>query len=146
MIEFFLARAAANLRRPVPALTPAALDALLRWRYPGNVRELRNVIDRAILLVDEGERIDLAHLPAELKAGAHTASGANGRSMGVSLLPPANAGGLRGQLRHYEALLIETKLRETGWNQSRAAKLLNISRRSLVEKLARYAIKPPCPV
>jgi sigma-54-dependent transcriptional regulator len=144
LIEFFLARAAANLCRPAPALTTAALDALLRWRYPGNVRELRNLLDRAVLLVDEGERIDLPQLPAELRAGPKSGtSTANGHA---TLLPPLSGSDLRGQMRHYEALLIETKLRETGWNQSRAAKLLNISRRSLVEKLARYAIKPPCPV
>jgi sigma-54 dependent transcriptional regulator len=140
LIEFFLARAGATLGRPAPALTPAALDAMLRWRYPGNVRELRNLIDRAVLLVDEGERIDLPQLPVELRTGMGVASK---RPAGIPLLPMSNGGGLRGQIRNYEALLIEAKLRETGWNQSRAAELLKISRRSLVEKLARYAIRPP---
>jgi sigma-54 dependent transcriptional regulator len=139
LIEFFLARAAVNLGRPAPALTPAALDALLRWRYPGNVRELRNLLDRAVLLVDEGERIDLPQLPAELRAAPGPL---HKRLDGIPLPPPLNGTGLRGQIRHYEALLIEAKLRETGWNQSRAAELLRISRRSLVEKLARYAIRP----
>ncbi|MHB8885019.1 MAG: sigma 54-interacting transcriptional regulator [Methylovirgula sp.] len=147
LIEFFLARAAANMRRPPPPLTPNALDALLRWRYPGNVRELRNLLDRAMLLADEGERIDLAHLPPELRSASGPIgsgkSGANKRAESIPLLPPMNGAGLRGQMRHYEALLIEAKLREAGWNQSRAAQLLQISRRSLVEKLARYAIRQP---
>ena len=135
--EAFLARAAQASGRPTPALTPRALDALVRWRYPGNVRELKNIIERAVLMVDEGERVDLAHLPAEL--AGH-----------VTYLPLAAAGegetaSLRASVERFEATLIEAKLREVGGNQTRTAELLDISRRSLVEKLRRYGIRSRAP-
>jgi sigma-54-dependent transcriptional regulator len=135
--EAFLARAAQQSGRPTPALTPRALDALMRWRFPGNVRELKNIIERAVLMVDEGERVDLSHLPAEL--AGH-----------ITYLPLAAAGegetgSLRASVERFEATLIEAKLREVGGNQTRTAELLDISRRSLVEKLRRYGIRsrPP---
>jgi len=54
-----------------------------------------------------------------------------------------NGGDLKSIMRDYEARVIEAKLHEAGWNQSRAAGLLQISRRSLVEKLGRYSIRSP---
>jgi sigma-54-dependent transcriptional regulator len=97
------------------------------------VRELRNIIERAVLLIDDGERIDLRHLPPEFGVARPPLSA-----------PTVSSGeDLKSLLRGFEARLIETKLQETGWNQSRAAKALKISRRSLVEKLGRYAIRAP---
>lgn len=135
LIDFFLTRIALAHGRAAFALTPRALEALCRWRYPGNVRELKNIAERAALLVDGDERIDLRHLPAHL-----------GRTSPDIIVPtPAAAGdtSLRSAVRHYEAVVIENRLREAGWNQSRAARLLQISRRSLVEKLQRYSIRSP---
>ena len=57
-----LARAFLGRKTSTVELSPAAAEALGRWRYPGNVRELRNVIDRALLLCD-GATIEPAHLP-----------------------------------------------------------------------------------
>lgn len=136
LLDFFLSRIALSHGRPPFALTPHALDALCRWRYPGNVRELKNIAERAALLVDGDERIDLRHLPAHLA-----------RMSAEIVIPPTatvNDASLRSAVRQYEAIIIENRLREAGWNQSRAARVLQISRRSLVEKLQRYAIRPPC--
>jgi sigma-54-dependent transcriptional regulator len=135
LIEYFLSHASKAHGRTPPAFTVRALDALSAWSFPGNVRELKNIVERAVLLVDEGERIDLRHLPHEIAAARPT----------VSPVLPTSANGhdLRSIVREYEARVIETKLHEAGWNQSRAAKLMNISRRSLVEKLGRYAIRTP---
>jgi sigma-54-dependent transcriptional regulator len=135
LIDHFLSQASTAHGRHPPALTVKALDALSAWHFPGNVRELKNMIERAVLLVDEGERIDLRHLPPEV-AAARPVTGTL-----VPTISPAND--LKSIVREYEARVIETKLQEAGWNQSRTAKLLNISRRSLVEKLGRYAIRPP---
>lgn len=135
LIDFFLTRIALAHGRPAFALTPRALEALCRWRYPGNVRELKNIAERAALLVDGDERIDLRHLPTHL-----------GRTSPDIIVPTPAAPedtSLRSAVRQYEAVVIENRLREAGWNQSRAARLLQISRRSLVEKLQRYAIRSP---
>jgi sigma-54 dependent transcriptional regulator len=137
LIDHFLARTCKAHDRAVPALTADALDALCCWRYPGNVRELRNIIERALLLLDEGQRIDLCHLPTDVSAQ---------RQVLVSAAPAGDNGAaidLKNVVQQYEARMIEAKLREAGWNQSRAAKMLNISRRSLVDKLNRYAIRGP---
>jgi sigma-54-dependent transcriptional regulator len=134
LIDHFLARASKTHGRALPVLTADALDALCSWRYPGNVRELRNVVERALLLVDEGRHIDVAHLPPEI---------ASQRQVLVSATPSGDSADidLKNIVQQYEARMIEAKLREAGWNQSRAAKMLNISRRALVDKLNRYAIR-----
>ena len=129
LIEHFLSESARTHQRKIPAMTPNAADALLRWRYPGNVRELKNIIERAILLVDEGERIDLPHLPPEI-GGAGTVTSAQPAEIPLT-------GDLRSIMRSYEAIVLETKLREVGGNRSRAARQLNISRRSLLNKLSK---------
>ena len=142
LIDYFLQRAAREHSRTLPALTPEAADALMRWRYPGNVRELKNLIERALLLIDEGERIGLEHLPPEIGGASQRW---NGGALGTPALPksPDVQGDLKTIMQRYEALVIEAKLREEGWNQSRAARALDISRRNLVEKVRRYSIRPP---
>jgi sigma-54-dependent transcriptional regulator len=136
LIDLFLFQASAAHERQPPAFTVRALDALSCWKFPGNVRELKNLVERAVLLVDEGERIDMRHLPAEVVASGRPSVGA--------LSPRAiNGSALKSIVREYEARVIEAKLHEAGWNQTRAAEMLQISRRSLVEKLGRYSIRPP---
>jgi sigma-54-dependent transcriptional regulator len=135
LIEHFLLLASQAHGRHAVSFTARALDALSCWTFPGNVRELKNIVERAVLLLDEGERIDLRHLPPEIVA-ARPAVGA--------ILPSFVEGhGLKSIMQGFEARVIEAKLNEVGWNQSRAADLLMISRRSLVEKLGRYNIRPP---
>ncbi len=135
LIDHFLAQATTLHGKAAAALTPAALEALARWRFPGNVRELKNVIDRAVLLIDGNERIDLTHLPREIGGRPHEER--------VPQMPAEANGDLRSMVRRYEAMVIEAKLREANWNQTRAAELLSISRRSLVDKLGQYDIRPP---
>lgn len=135
LVDHFLVAMATSHGRPVPALTSRALDCLVRWHWPGNVRELRNVVERALVLLDDGERLDMRHLPASI-----VGTGGEGPR-----LPTANAADadLKSLMQSYEARLIETKLFEAGGNQSLAARLLRISRRSLIDKVQRYALKSP---
>ena len=135
LIEHFLSVTSQAHGRASASFTVRALDALSCWSFPGNVRELKNVIERAVLLLDRDEQIDLRHLPPTIASARPAAA----------ILPPfvADGQGLRSIMQDYEARIIEAKLSEAGWNQSRAATLLMISRRSLVDKLARYGIKSP---
>jgi transcriptional regulator with GAF, ATPase, and Fis domain len=128
----FVAAAAADVRRPAAQLSQGALAALVRHEWPGNVRELKHVIERAVLLargVIQPEHLALETPPAH---GAPT------------LLPPAGADGvgagehgLRAQLSAVERDRILAALAQCEGNQSRAAKLLGISRRTP------YADYPP---
>jgi len=134
LIEHFLTASAKALGRPVPLFGQRALDALLSWHFPGNIRELRNIIERALLLVDDGERVELKHLPAEL--GRQRI-----KQAAMPVAPLGEGQSLKQATQDFEAMLITARLTEAGWNQGKAAKLLQISRRSLVEKLTRYAIR-----
>ena len=140
LIDHFLAQCAATYGRQPPAFAPEAIDALVKWRYPGNIRELRNIVERAVLLSDDGAAMGLDVLPAEItgqrrgRGGETALSGANGVAMD---------GSLKAIMRRYERLVLETKLRESGWNQSRTAERLGISRRSMVEKISTYGLRRP---
>jgi DNA-binding NtrC family response regulator len=99
------------------------------------------VIDRAAILC-EGGSIDPCHLPGSLLGDcgpqpllAGSASATDVRWDGADHFEATSGRGLRDALRHYEMLLIERALASTGGNQSRAAVLLQIPRRTLVRKL-----------
>ena len=135
LIDHFLAGAADGLGRSVPEVSSDALDTLMCWSYPGNVRELKNILDRAILIADGGQPIARQHLPMEL-------GGVDGRN-GPPPVDGVPDGDLKTIVANYEALVLEAKLRESDWNKSRAARSLNVSRRTMVEKLNRYDIRRP---
>ncbi|MCU0682676.1 MAG: sigma 54-interacting transcriptional regulator [Polyangiaceae bacterium] len=126
-------------RSDPPRLSPQALALLEAYSWPGNVRELRNVIERAVLF-SSGPFITLEHLPLERFLGQ------GGSAPNVAKAPtgaPAQAGGLDERARIIDAL------ERCAGNQSAAATLLGISRRTLVSRLSRYDLprprKPPGP-
>ncbi len=119
-----LVRAARQLGRPAPRLTAAAEQRLLAARWRGNVRELANALERAVILCD-GAELDEQHLWLDDGApapGAATAAAAPAR------------GGIR-PLAELERDAILAALAEVGGNRRRAAELLGIGERTLYEKL-----------
>ena len=133
LVEAFLAEFAAANRKKVTGITAEALDALTAYDWPGNVREVRNVIESLIVLTQSPE-ITLDMLPAQFKAPAEPPA-AGARRPGSVLLPPGTS------LQEAERLLIEETLRKTGSNVSQAAKLLGVSRRTLHRKINEYGIR-----
>jgi DNA-binding NtrC family response regulator len=107
--------------RALPKVKEAAMAAFLVYDWPGNVRELRHVLERAVLA--GAATIDVGDLPAELVSPERTATG-------IAAVRPT--------LDALERQYIEFILRETKGNQSRAASVLGISRKSLWEKRKRY--------
>src|SRR5262249_24112901 len=119
----FLAQAAPVYgRTSVPVLSPEAIAALERHAWPGNLRELRNVVERAIVLCD-GATILPEHLPPS-----------SGGGPGEEEPPSAQE---RQRRRILDALAL------CAGNQSRAAKMLGISRRTLVTRLDELRIARP---
>jgi len=112
-------------------LDPEVKEALLSYRFPGNIRELRNVIERAVLL-SSGGRIALSHLPSGLL-----------RKEGVAgdVLDPRAP--LIDRLNHLERGRIAAALEQCGGNQTQAAALLGISRRTLVTRLGQFDMPRP---
>jgi DNA-binding NtrC family response regulator len=119
-----------------------------RYRWPGNIRELRNVIDRAVLL-GGGTTILPEHLPAQRMAHALESSPSS-----LTTPPPAfipldktgsvpSSGKLKTDVEAFERQRIIDALEKCGGNQTRAAKMLGISRRTLTNRLGQYDLPRP---
>ncbi len=142
----FIARASAQLGRiEPPSLSPEALAALAAHPWPGNIRELRNVVERAVVLC-AGATILPAHLALEAPRPAFTPAppqpppAAPGAAPAA---PPAPGAPLRSELEALERQRIVDALEKCAGNQTYAAELLGMPRRTLVTKLAAYNIPRP---
>jgi two-component system response regulator AtoC len=125
-----LERHARRLRVPVDSIAPEAMEALLAYPWPGNIRELENVIERALVLTD-GSVISLDDLPEAVRRPAPEGStlAADGDDLSVK--------------RHgarMERHLIQLALDRTGGNKTAAAELLELSPRALRYKIQEYGI------
>ncbi|MBI5525647.1 MAG: sigma-54-dependent Fis family transcriptional regulator [Deltaproteobacteria bacterium] len=118
----FLAAAAGRMHRPARAFSKEAAAALDRHDYPGNVRELKNVVERAVALCP-GDTVETAHLGDEFLPPEQP------------LPPAAEPGTLADAVRDAEMQRIEEALKTAGGSRSRAAGILGISRKTLWEKL-----------
>jgi DNA-binding NtrC family response regulator len=135
----FVAAACRDAGRPELPLADDALARLRSHPWPGNVRELRNVIQRAVALCT-GDRIEAAHLALEapLPEAPPTA-----RS-GLPTIPaPPLRDEARGAASAVERQRIADAIERCGGNQTRAAKMLGISRRTLVTRLTEYGFARP---
>jgi two-component system response regulator HydG len=128
LAEHFLHSAASEHNLPPAKLSKAALQALVNYWWPGNVRELRNVCERLAILL-AGYTIEPTNLPSEITASTRT----YGRSK-ISL----PACGL--SLEEVEIDLIRQALERTGGNRTRSARLLGISRDTLLYRMQKYGI------
>jgi two-component system NtrC family response regulator len=127
LLDHFLRKFAEKNRRNVTGLTAAARDALLKYEYPGNVRELENIAERAVLLC-RGQVIDLEDLPATVRPGQRSAA---------DPLPKD----LPGVLAEIERQAIQSALERTGGIQTQAAEALGISERVLRYKMKKYGLE-----
>ena len=133
LTQAFLVHLGRRYGRAGLRLTPAAEQALQRYTWPGNVRELRNSIEHAVLLADEGV-IDVGHLalcPALSSAPPRDDS---------ALIPGSDFPEEGIDLEKLEQRLIVQALRKTGWNVTRAAKLLSLSRDTLRYRMEKYRL------
>ncbi|MBC8131400.1 MAG: sigma-54-dependent Fis family transcriptional regulator, partial [Deltaproteobacteria bacterium] len=150
LAETFLRQVCQELRRPEPRLPPPVLTALQRREWPGNIRELKNVIERAVLLCT-GPDIGIEHLPEERSrrpvAGDQEAPDRTDRFGSVASGPTAPRP--RSETPNPNEALAADKQRildalaTCAGNQSRAAKLLGMPRRTFVARLDRYQIARP---
>jgi two-component system NtrC family response regulator len=121
--------------RSVERVNPETYRVMRQYDWPGNIRELRNVIERAMLLC-EGDEIQPAHLPAEL--GAADLSYAAAETPGPEEELPSDGLDLKGVVTELERHYIEKAMERTSGNQTEAAKLLSISRDQLRYRLEKY--------
>ncbi len=142
LVKHFLNQLARENNRRPKQITPAAIDILKRYRWRGNIRELRNTMERLIIM-SEGESIDAPDLPESLKSD----KGVSRPTVAAGPAAPnsANAGSEAGTLREFKesaerAWLVE-KLRENAWNISKTAEVIGTPRSNLYKKLEQYAIR-----
>jgi two-component system, NtrC family, response regulator HydG len=128
LAEQFLEDVSRENRVPRKRLSPGALKLLLAYRWPGNIRQLRNAMETSAL-VAAGDTVREEDLPPEISDGA---------------LPPSSSGPIPlpapRTLEEIERDAIRAALRETGGNKTRAAKILGIGLRTLHRKVKEYGI------
>ena len=116
-------------------VSPAALDVLQRYRWKGNIRELRNTIERLVIMTP-GEEIGVHELPESLRVD---------RSPRATDNKSTDAGAAGGTLREFkevaERKFLVEKLRENGWNISKTAEIIGTPRSNLYKKLEQYNIR-----
>ncbi|MBI4256359.1 MAG: sigma 54-interacting transcriptional regulator, partial [Candidatus Rokubacteria bacterium] len=126
LAEHFLARACADYGAPEKRLTPEARAALMAYPWPGNIRELGNLMERVVLLSHESEvSAETLGLPGAAREEPAPAA----RAEGASSLDDA----VRDRVAEV--------LKQTGWNISRSAALLRISRNTLRARIERYGLR-----
>ena len=136
--DVFCHQVATELKMPRRRLTPEALEKLQQYRFPGNLRELRNLIERAYILTSNQE-IGADDLPLAQKE-AVPANGNGSLPAGLSI-PFAPSFDLTGVLESAEKELIVRTLNSTNGAQAEAARRMGLSRSALAYKLTKYGIR-----
>jgi DNA-binding NtrC family response regulator len=153
----FVARAAELSQCPTPTISPEVLALLMAYRWPGNVRELRNVAERAVLLC-AGDMIQLQHLPVDKMApelptrvgggaalnprAATLVAGRGAVAVPQPVIQTVEEDGIVRNDDEERARIVDA-LRTCHGNQTRAAELLGMSRRTLVSRLTEYDLPRP---
>jgi len=131
LVDHFLAKYAREFNRDVHGVSADALEVLVRYDWPGNVREMENIIQRSVVLAG-GPVLQLQDLPLDL---ALPETGAwYGEDTGLPL---------RVAREQFERQYVLRVLERVGWNQSRAARVLGLHRNTLLVKLLGWGIRRP---
>jgi len=128
LMDHFLEQFSAENNRKIKGVSSKARDLLMKYEYPGNVRELENILERAVVIA-RGDYIETADLPFK-EDGEHKAGRENW-----------NRGTLKESMANLEQEMVRNAMAETGKHQTRAAGILGISERMLRYKLKKYGLK-----
>ncbi|MCI4680360.1 sigma 54-interacting transcriptional regulator [Rhodoblastus acidophilus] len=145
LMNWFMQRTAKKHGKTVTGFRERAVDAMINYSWPGNVREMENIIERAVILADDGGALDISHL---FTNGEDFHSNTFVMRRNGGLLPAAEAhlpgeapeGGLPA-LADTEARMLRLALAEAKGNLSLAARLLSISRPTLAYRLRKHKIE-----
>jgi two-component system response regulator AtoC len=130
LTKYFMQKYKEEFHKNVQKISKGVEDFLRNYNWPGNVRELKNVIERAMILV-EGDTLLMEHLPIEILGQA---SKQGGVIEGIRIPPDGIS------LEKVEEALVRQALKMTNGNQTRAAKLLDISRDALRYRMQKFGI------
>lgn len=131
LVNHFVHEFATRYQKKITGIQPEVMDLIQGQPLPGNIRELRNIIERSVLLANDNGIIDVSHLPLDISKDA----------IQLNDLQCKNEGGLKEIMQQLESQVIALQLNKHRDNQTKTAEVLGISRRSLVEKIGRYQLR-----
>ena len=137
LVDHFIRQVVPSLGVQAPKITEAAMSCLMQYTWPGNIRELRNVIERSTLLA--GASITVDDLPREVASPGGMLAREIGHEGGDEGESENGGSKLEG---HERALLLQA-LNSSNWNQSEAARQLGISRDHMRYRVKKYGFKKP---
>ncbi|MCX7847868.1 MAG: sigma-54 dependent transcriptional regulator [bacterium] len=132
LVDHFVQEYAAEMRKEFRGISRAAMEKLIAYEWPGNIRQLQNAVERACVMAPCGGMIEVEHLPPEVVAGERIGEVVKGS--GSVELPHAT-------MDELERMAIEQALVRCGWNRTAAARMLNIGTKTLYRKMERYGIR-----
>jgi DNA-binding NtrC family response regulator len=124
LLHFFTGQAAEKYHKEIDGLTPEAQQVLMSYAWPGNVRQLRNVVERMVVL-SSGTKLGLETLPPEIRPAGGEILGGMNNLVGISI-------------EQAEKELIRNTLKLVNGNREHAAKILGIGERTLYRKIKEY--------
>lgn len=137
IVRHAIAKFAATLKIDVPDITDAAVMRLTSYSWPGNVRQLLNVVQTMVVMGAADGKLDVRHIPDDIVSGDDSDDVGDSSRAGA-----AAAGSLAGaSLEQLEKRAIRETLRLTAGNREQAAKLLGIGERTLYRKLKEYGLR-----
>ncbi len=136
LIKHFLAKSESNRQGKIKGFSKEAMEALARHRWPGNVREMENLVERVVALC-ENPIADVHDLPEKILGVSFDVG-----SIAQIELPETGID-LPTAVDEFEKNLIVQALNRSNWVKNRAAQLLHLNRTTLVEKIKKQGIRPP---
>ncbi|MDX8335274.1 MULTISPECIES: sigma-54 dependent transcriptional regulator [Cetobacterium] len=136
LANYFLNKIVKDLRTEIPVISGDAMKYLMEYSYPGNIRELKNMIERMVILCND-RTIDVEDLPLEIKMKSDTVE--NKTVIGVGPLKNILEQEIYA-LDEVEKVVIAMALQKTRWNKQETSKLLGIGRTTLYEKIRKYGL------
>ena len=137
LANYFLNKIVRELHRDTPVISGEAMKYLMEYSYPGNIRELKNMIERMVILSTD-KIIGIEDLPLEIKMKSDTVE--NKTVVGVGPLKDILEQEIY-SLADVEKVVIAIALQKTRWNKQETSKLLGIGRTTLYEKIRKYGNK-----
>ena len=132
LVHHFVDAYNTEFRKRVRGVNPEAMSVLRSYGWPGNIRELRNAVERAMLLAD-GEQLTADHFPVATGGGTRLTEGVELPASGIDL-------------EQLERSLVVQALERSGWNQTRAATLLGLNRDQIRYRIDKFKLEKPAAI